>query len=194
MEANPLAFAAALLTLRLAGLLASRWRQGAAATAPGLERGACGLCAGSRCDSQALGIGGRLERWRVPGVLPLRRLSSPRHSSAPGRCSASALAPPGSIALVYTGLAAGIALGVPIEGTIAGTSIPEAQEHLKPLPGASAGDHRQHGGLAGTDRSRLSRGPPESPGRQPSAARWVRRGGRGEARSQGWARRRPPSS
>ena len=40
----------------------------------------------------------------------------------------------GPIALVYTGLAAGVALGVPIHGTIAGTSIPEAQEHLSLFP------------------------------------------------------------
>ena len=60
----------------------------------------------------------------------------------------------GPIALVYTGLAAGVALGVPIEGTIAGTSIPEAQEHLEPLPRAGACDRRQRRGVAGADRGR----------------------------------------
>ena len=37
-------------------------------------------------------------------------------------------------ALVYAGLAAGVALAVPLEAPLAGTSIPEAQEHLALFP------------------------------------------------------------
>jgi hypothetical protein len=38
------------------------------------------------------------------------------------------------IALLYSGLAAGVALAVPLESPVAGTSIPEAQEHLTLFP------------------------------------------------------------
>ena len=38
------------------------------------------------------------------------------------------------VALVYVGLAAGVALAVPLEAPLSGTSIPEAQEHLALFP------------------------------------------------------------
>ena len=38
------------------------------------------------------------------------------------------------VALVYTGLAIGIALAVPLEGDLTGTAVPEAQEVLDPWP------------------------------------------------------------
>ena len=40
----------------------------------------------------------------------------------------------GPIALVYVGLAVGVALAVPLESPIAGSSIPEAQQHLAFFP------------------------------------------------------------
>ena len=48
------------------------------------------------------------------------------------------------VVLVYAGLAVGIALAVPVHGAFAAHGIPAAQDHLAFLPGAAAGDRRQH--------------------------------------------------
>ena len=40
----------------------------------------------------------------------------------------------GPVALVYTGLAVGVALAAPLESPVSGSSIPEAQEHLALFP------------------------------------------------------------
>ena len=99
----------------------------------------------------------------------------------------------GPIALVYAGLAAGVALGVPIEGTIAGTSIPEAQEHLAPLPRPGACDRRQRAGslaLIGVAVAGLRRRPVGNLLLLWRGSPWRPRA----ARSRGSARRRPRSS
>jgi hypothetical protein len=126
-----LAFAAALLTLRLAGLLASRWR---ARREPQLLAWSAGLTA------YALGAAaiawGAAAGWN-DGVFRAYYLCGGLLTAAllgTGSLLGIGVRVAGPIALVYTGLAAGVALGVPIEGTIAGTSIPEAQEHLSLFP------------------------------------------------------------
>ena len=126
-----LAFAAALLALRLAGLLAGRWR---ARRAPELALWSVSLLAyavataalawgaaagwneaafrlyylfGGLLTAPLLGAGSLLllgKRWVIP------------------------------VMLVYAGLAVGIALSEPLTANLSGTSIPEAQEHLDYFP------------------------------------------------------------
>jgi hypothetical protein len=126
-----LAFGAALLALRLAGRLFGRWR---ARRAPELAMWAASLLAyavasaalawgsaggwneaafrvyylfGGLLTAPLLGAGSLLllgKRWVIP------------------------------VMLVYSGLATGVAIAEPLSGVVAGTSIPEAQEHLDYFP------------------------------------------------------------
>ena len=126
-----LAFAAALLALRLAGDLGGRYR---ARRAPQLAAWAASLFAyavasaalawgaaygwddvsfrvyylfGGLLTAALLGVGSLLlvgQRWVIP------------------------------VALVYVGLACGIALAEPLSAPVSGESIPEAQEHLDFVP------------------------------------------------------------
>jgi hypothetical protein len=126
-----LAFGAALLALRLSGRLAARWRS---RRAPELGMWAASLFAyaaasaalawgsaagwneasfrlyylfGGLLTAPLLGAGSLLllgKRWVIPVVL------------------------------VYVGLAIGVALSEPLTAGLAGTSIPEAQEHLDYFP------------------------------------------------------------
>jgi hypothetical protein len=122
-----LAFAAALLALRLAGDLFGRWRtrrasQLAAWSASLLAYAvasaalACGAAAG--WDDRAFRVyylcGGLLTAPLL-GIGSL--LLSGRRWAAPA-------------GFLYVGLAVGIALAVPLTSPVAGTSIPKAQEHL----------------------------------------------------------------
>jgi hypothetical protein len=125
------AFAAALLALRLAGLLAARWR---ARRAPELHAWSASLVAyaaaaaalawgaaagwseaafrvyylfGGLLTAPLLGAGSLLllgRRWVIPVVL------------------------------VYVGLATGAAIAEPLTGSVSGDEIPEAQEHLDYFP------------------------------------------------------------
>jgi dipeptide/tripeptide permease len=126
-----LAFAAALLALRLAGDLAARFRvrrapqlaawSGSllsyAVASAALAWGAAAgwddrsfriyYLAGGLLTAPLLGVGSLLlrgQRWAVP------------------------------LAFAYGGLAVGIAIAVPLKAPVAGTSIPEAQAHLDFLP------------------------------------------------------------
>jgi hypothetical protein len=126
-----LAFAAALLTLRLAGLLAQRyrarrelhllaWSAGLAAYALGAAAIAWGAAAGwNEGVFRAYCLGG--------GLLTAALLGA-------GSLLTRGVRAAGPVALVYAGLATGVALAVPLHGTIGGTSIPEAQEHLSVFP------------------------------------------------------------
>jgi hypothetical protein len=119
-----LSFAAALLSLRLAGLLArSRhvaWAGGvlsfaaaAAAMAWGSAHGwdarsfRVWYLAGAMLSAPLLGIGS-LTLWR-------RRWAAP-------------------LGLVYTGLALGVAAAMPVHGSFGSTSVPHAQDHVDTLP------------------------------------------------------------
>ena len=126
-----LAFAAALVTLRLSGDLVRRYRRRRApelaAWAAGL--GAYSLAAGALAWGAASGwsdaafrvyyLGGALLTAALLGVgsllLMRKRWVTP-------------------IALVYVGLAIGVAIAVPLQGAFSGTEIPEAQDVLDLWP------------------------------------------------------------
>jgi hypothetical protein len=126
-----LAFAAALLALRLAGRLFARWR---ARRAPELAAWAASL--GCYALASAAIAWGSAHGWDerafrayylFGGLLtaPLLGLGSlllaKRRWALP-------------VALVYVGLAVGVAVAVPIHGDFGGTAIPAAQDHLDFFP------------------------------------------------------------
>lgn len=126
-----LAFAAALISLRLSGDLLRRFRDrrtpelaawAAALAAYGVAAGALawGAAAGwSDAAFRVYYLGGGLLTAALLGAGSL--LLSGRRWMTP-------------IALVYTGLAVGIALAVPLQEQVTGTSIPEAQNVLDLWP------------------------------------------------------------
>ena len=126
-----LAFAAALLSLRLAGDLAARYRSG---RAPALAAWAAGLAAyalasGVLAWGAAAGWDGRAFRayYLFGGLLtaPLlgvgSLLLSGRRWAAP-------------VGLLYAGLAIGVGISAPLTDPVSGASIPEAQAHLDFVP------------------------------------------------------------
>jgi hypothetical protein len=126
-----LAFAAALVALRLAGALAARWR---ARRAPELAAWSASLFAYAVASAAlawgaAAGWDDRSFRvYYLFGGLLTAALLGLGSLLLTGR--RWALAP----ALVYVGLAVGVAIASPLHGEIHGTSIPEAQAHLDFLP------------------------------------------------------------
>jgi hypothetical protein len=120
-----------VLTLRLAGRLATRWR---ATRRPELAAWCAGLlayalAAGAMAFGAAAGWNGPAFRvyYLFGGLLTAALLGLGSLLLAGRR---SALWP----ALVYAGLAVGVALAAPLHGEISGTAIPEAQEHLDFFP------------------------------------------------------------
>lgn len=126
-----LAFAAALIALRLSGDLVRRWR---ARRRPELAAWAAGLAA------YALAAGalawGAAAGWSDPAF---------RVYYLGGGLLTAALIGAGSLllvrrrwaiplALVYTGLAIGVAVAVPLQAELSGSEIPEAQEVLDLWP------------------------------------------------------------
>ena len=75
-----------------------------------------------------------LERGAVPRLLPRRRRSSPLRSSEQDRSCSSAARWAAPVALVYSGVAIGVAVAVPLEGSLAGADVPEAQDVLELWP------------------------------------------------------------
>ena len=125
------AFAAALISFRLAGLLARRWR---VRRAP--ELGV--WCAALLCYALASAAlaWGAAAGWSNPafrtyylfgGLLTAALLGTGSLLLAGIR---SAL----PVALVYAGLATGIALAVPVSPNVHGDSVPSASEHLDVFP------------------------------------------------------------
>jgi hypothetical protein len=125
------AFAAALVALRLAGALAARWR---ARRAPELAAWSASLFAYAVASAAlawgaAAGWDGRSFRvYYLFGGLLTAALLGLGSLLLSGR--RWALGP----ALVYIGLAVGVAIASPLHGEIQGTTIPEAQAHLDFLP------------------------------------------------------------
>lgn len=126
-----LAFGAALVSLRLAGLLFSRWR---ARRAPELAAWAASLAAYALASAAmawgaAHGWDGRSFRvyYLFGGLLTAPLLGVGSLLLAGRRVAAP-------LGLVYVGLAVGIAVAMPLEGAIAGAAIPEAQRHLALFP------------------------------------------------------------
>lgn len=126
-----LAFAAALLALRLSGMLALRWRErgdpqfaawGAALAAYAVASAALAWGAAAGWDDTSFRVyylfGGLLTAALL-GVGSLLLMG--RRWAAP-------------LGLLYTGLAVGVAIAVPLTTPVAGESIPDAQEHLDLVP------------------------------------------------------------
>ena len=126
-----LAFAAALLALRLAGELVKRRRRRAA---PELTAWAASLVAYALA-SAALAWGAAwgwneasFRAYYLFGGLLTAPLLGVGSLLLAGRRWAAPLG------LLYTGLAIGIAVAVPVEGRFDGTGIPDAQAHLDLFP------------------------------------------------------------
>jgi len=126
-----LAFAAALLSLRLAGLLAARWR---ATRRPELLAWSAGLAAYAVAAAaiawgEAHGWDGRAFRvYYAAGALLTAPLLGAGSLLLAGRRSAAPLA------LLCAGLAVGMSLAMPLHGSFAAHGIPRAQDHLAFLP------------------------------------------------------------
>ncbi|HEX5800117.1 MAG TPA: hypothetical protein VFY02_08420 [Gaiellaceae bacterium] len=126
-----LAFGAALLALRLSGLLAARWR---ASRLPHLAAWSAGLAAyalgaGALAWGAAAGWDDRAFRayYLFGGLLTAPLLGAGSLLSIGRRLAAP-------VVLVYVGLAVGVVLAEPLTAPISGTTIPAAQEHLDYLP------------------------------------------------------------
>jgi hypothetical protein len=126
-----LAFAAALLALRLAGLLLRRYRTersvelaawAAALAAYALACAALAWGAAAGWDDRAFRV------YYLFGAL----LTAPLLGI--GSLARVGWRPGALVGLVYAGFAAGIAAAMPITTTVAGTSIPAAQDHLAFVP------------------------------------------------------------
>lgn len=122
-----LAFGAALLALRLAGLLAGRWRE---RREPQLAAWAAGLAAYAAASASL--AWGAASGWSDPlfrvyylfGGLLTASLLGVGSLLLNGRRWAA------PVGLVYTGLAVGVAIAVPLTSPVTGESIPSAQDHL----------------------------------------------------------------
>jgi hypothetical protein len=125
------AFAAALLSFRLAGLLATRWR---AARRPELLAWSAGLAAYAVAAAaiawgEAHGWDERSFRiYYAAGAL----LTAPLLGFGSLLLAGWRKAAP--VALLYAGLAIGVSLAMPVHGAFAAHGIPSAQDHLELIP------------------------------------------------------------
>jgi hypothetical protein len=126
-----LSFAAALLALRLAGDLLGRYRT---RRAPELASWAASLLAYAVASAAlawgaAAGWDNRAFRvyYLAGGLLTAPLLGA-------GSLLLRGIRWAGRAALVYGGLAVGIAVAVPLTSPVSGTTIPQAQEHLDFVP------------------------------------------------------------
>ena len=126
-----LAFAAALVALRLAGRVTGRWRArrapellawGAALFAYALAAAALAWGAAHGWDARAFRL-----YYLFGGLLTAPLLGAGSLLIWRRRWA-------GPVALVYAGLAVGIAIAVPVHGVFSGSDIPAAQDHLKFVP------------------------------------------------------------
>jgi len=126
-----LAFAAALVSLRLAAELLRRWR---GRRAPELlawsgSLAAFAVASGALAWGAAAGWDDRAFRvyYLFGGLLTAPLLGA----GSLLRARVSIAAP---VALLYVGLAIGVAIAVPLDPSVAGTAIPDAAAHLAFLP------------------------------------------------------------
>src|SRR5688572_6229947 len=126
-----LAFAAALVTLRLAAELLRRWRT---RRAPELLAWAASLAAfaaasGALAWGAAAGWDDRAFRafYLFGGLLTASLLGA----GSLLRAGVPRVVP---VTLVYVGLAVGVAIAVPIDPPVSGDDIPDASEHLALFP------------------------------------------------------------
>ena len=126
-----LAFAAALLAFRLAGLIAARWRARRAAHLLAWSGSLLCFAVASAALAWGAAAGWSAPAFRVYylfGGLLSAPLLGAGSLLLTGRRAA------GPAVLVYTGIAVGVAVAAPLHAPFAGTSIPEAQEHLAFFP------------------------------------------------------------
>ena len=126
-----MAFAAALLAFRLAGLLAARYRSSGRpellAWSAGLA--AYAVAAAAIAWGEAAGWDDRAFRvYYAAGALLTAPLLGAGSLLLVGRRRAAPMA------LVYVGLAVGVSLAVPVHGAFAAHGIPAAQDHLAFVP------------------------------------------------------------
>jgi hypothetical protein len=126
-----LAFAAALVALRLAGRVAGRWR---VRRAPELLAWSAALvayavAAAALAWGAAHGWDARAFRfyYLFGGLLTAPLLGAGSLLIWRRRWA-------GPVTLVYTGLAVGIAIAMPVHGVFSGSDIPAAQDHLEFVP------------------------------------------------------------
>jgi hypothetical protein len=126
-----LAFGAAVLTLRLGGLLATRWR---ATRRPELAAWSAGLVAYALA-SGAMAFGAAAG-WNEAAFRVYYLFGGLLTAALLGLGSLLLIGKHWALGpgLVYLGLAVGVVLAVPLRGDVAGTTIPEAQEHLDVFP------------------------------------------------------------
>ena len=126
-----LAFGAALLTLRLAGLLGGRWRERREthllAWSAGLVAYALGAAAIAAGAAAGWNEGSFRAYYLFGGLLTAALLGA-------GSLLLAGVRLAGPVALVYAGLAIGVAVAAPLDAPVEGTAIPEAQEHLALFP------------------------------------------------------------
>jgi hypothetical protein len=126
-----LAFAAALVALRLAGRVFARWRTRRAAELLAWSGAlfAYALASAALAWGAAHGWDARAFRlyYLFGGLLAAALLGAGSLLIWRKRWA-------GPVALVYTGLAIGIAISVPVHGSFSGSGIPAAQDHLAFVP------------------------------------------------------------
>jgi hypothetical protein len=126
-----IAFAAALLALRLAGRLAGRWRERRAPHLAAWSASLFAFAVASGALAWGAAAGWSNEAFRVyylfGGLLTAALLGA-------GSLLLSGRRWAGPVALVYTGLAVGIAVAVPLIEPVGGSEIPDAAEHLDFVP------------------------------------------------------------
>ncbi len=125
------AFGGALVALRLAGALAQRWRVrrapelaawGASLAAYAVAEAALAWGAAAGWDDRAFRV-----YYLFGGLITAPLLGAGSLLLVRQRWA-------GPLALVYCGLAAGIAVAAPLTQPISGTAIPDASEHLEFIP------------------------------------------------------------
>jgi hypothetical protein len=126
-----LAFGAALVALRLGGALVGRWRE---RRAPELAAWAASLLAYAlACAALAWGAAAGWDSrafrayYLFGGLLTAPLLGV-------GSLLRAGVRWIGAVGLAYVGLAAGVAVAVPVTGSFAGSGIPPAQDHLDLFP------------------------------------------------------------
>jgi hypothetical protein len=125
------AFAAALVALRLAGLLARRWRatRRPELLAWGWSLSAYAVAAAAIAWGEAAQWDGRAFRvyYGAGGLLTAPLLGA-------GSLLLAGLRRAGVVAVGYAGLALGVAVAMPLHGAFARHGIPAAQDHLAFVP------------------------------------------------------------
>ena len=126
-----LAFAAAVLTLRLAAELIRRWtaRRAPELLAWAASLGAFSAASGALAWGAAAGWDDRSFRafYLFGGLLTASLLGA-------GSLLRAGVASAAPAALLYAGLAVGVAIAVPIDPAVSGSEIPDAAEHLALFP------------------------------------------------------------